>query len=111
MWNEHFGIGVVEYMAAGLVAVAHASGGPLMDIVVPLNDCPTGSVFLYLLIAGYLATTKEEFASKMHQALQLSDTERRALQHRARQAVLERFSNDAFQYRFVENVRSILKLN
>jgi len=28
MWNEHFGIGIVECMAAGLIMVAHASGGP-----------------------------------------------------------------------------------
>ena len=28
MWNEHFGIGVVEMMAAGLVTIAHNSGGP-----------------------------------------------------------------------------------
>lgn len=33
MWNEHFGMGVVEYMAAGLIPVVHASGGPLLDIV------------------------------------------------------------------------------
>ena len=26
MWNEHFGIGVVEMMAAGLAVVAHDSG-------------------------------------------------------------------------------------
>jgi hypothetical protein len=34
MWNEHFGIGVVELMAAGVVTIAHNSGGPKMDIVV-----------------------------------------------------------------------------
>lgn len=34
MWNEHFGIGVVEYLAAGLVGVVHDSGGPKEDIVV-----------------------------------------------------------------------------
>ena len=28
MWNEHFGIGVVEMMAAGVVTIAHDSGGP-----------------------------------------------------------------------------------
>lgn len=28
MWNEHFGISIVECMAAGLIVVAHASGGP-----------------------------------------------------------------------------------
>lgn len=31
MWNEHFGISIVEGMAAGLVMVAHASGGPKYD--------------------------------------------------------------------------------
>jgi alpha-1,2-mannosyltransferase len=43
MWNEHFGIGVVEYMAAGLISVVHNSGGPKLDIVTPLDDKPTGS--------------------------------------------------------------------
>jgi alpha-1,2-mannosyltransferase len=42
MWNEHFGIGVVEYQAAGLVAVVHDSGGPKMDIVVDVEGEPTG---------------------------------------------------------------------
>lgn len=42
MWNEHFGIGVVEYQAAGLVAVVHDSGGPKMDIVVDVDGEPTG---------------------------------------------------------------------
>jgi glycosyltransferase involved in cell wall biosynthesis len=35
MWNEHFGISVVEMMAAGLLVIAHDSGGPQMDIVTP----------------------------------------------------------------------------
>jgi alpha-1,2-mannosyltransferase len=42
MWNEHFGIGVVEYQASGLVAVVHNSGGPKMDIVVDIEGNPTG---------------------------------------------------------------------
>lgn len=33
MWNEHFGISVVELMAAGLVVIAHNSGGPKLDII------------------------------------------------------------------------------
>lgn len=32
MWNEHFGIGVVEYISAGVVPLVHASAGPLLDI-------------------------------------------------------------------------------
>lgn len=44
MWNEHFGIGVVEYQAAGLISVVHASGGPKMDIVVDIDGEPTGKI-------------------------------------------------------------------
>ena len=42
MWNEHFGIGIVEYQAAGLVSVVNDSGGPKRDIVVDLDGKPTG---------------------------------------------------------------------
>ncbi|KAF5360868.1 hypothetical protein D9756_004945 [Leucocoprinus leucothites] len=42
MVDEHFGINVVEFMAAGVIPVAHASGGPLKDIIVPFNGQPTG---------------------------------------------------------------------
>ena len=42
MWNEHFGIGVVEYQAAGLICVVNDSGGPKLDIVVDCHDGPTG---------------------------------------------------------------------
>ncbi|KAL9596902.1 MAG: hypothetical protein Q9179_004466, partial [Wetmoreana sp. 5 TL-2023] len=38
MWNEHFGIGVVEYQAAGLIPVVNNSGGPKMDIVIPWGE-------------------------------------------------------------------------
>ena len=42
MWNEHFGIGVVEYQAAGLISVVNDSGGPKEDIVVEFDGGPTG---------------------------------------------------------------------
>ena len=42
MWNEHFGIGVVEYQAAGLISVVHNSGGPKLDIVTEIDGQPTG---------------------------------------------------------------------
>ena len=42
MWNEHFGIGVVEYQAAGLISVVHDSGGPKGDIVIEFQGGPTG---------------------------------------------------------------------
>ena len=42
MWNEHFGIGVVEYQAAGLICVVNNSGGPKEDIVIDYDGKPTG---------------------------------------------------------------------
>jgi alpha-1,2-mannosyltransferase len=44
MWNEHFGIGVVEYQAAGLISVVHDSGGPKRDIVTKVDGEPTGEL-------------------------------------------------------------------
>ncbi|KAK6466053.1 protein required for asparagine-linked oligosaccharide assembly [Scheffersomyces coipomensis] len=37
MWNEHFGIGVVEYLARGVIPIVHASAGPYLDIVTGWN--------------------------------------------------------------------------
>jgi alpha-1,2-mannosyltransferase len=48
MWNEHFGIGVVEYQAAGLISVVNNSGGPKLDIVVEIDGGVTGLFSLSL---------------------------------------------------------------
>jgi alpha-1,2-mannosyltransferase len=55
MWNEHFGIGVVEMMAAGVITIAHNSGGPREDIVVPWKGAKT----------GYLAATPSQYADAL----------------------------------------------
>jgi alpha-1,2-mannosyltransferase len=53
MWNEHFGIGVVEYQAAGMISVVNDSGGPKLDIVVEVDGKPTGMLFpIPLLCVG-----------------------------------------------------------
>lgn len=57
MLDEHFGIVVVEYLAAGCVALANNSGGVKLDIV-------TGSF-------GRLASTKEEYADAMQELFSL----------------------------------------
>jgi len=41
MRDEHFGISVIEMMAAGLITVAHKSAGPLNDIIGPASS-PVG---------------------------------------------------------------------
>ncbi|KAF6755846.1 mannosyltransferase [Ephemerocybe angulata] len=85
MVDEHFGINIVEYMAAGVIPVTHASGGPLKDIVVPLGGEITGMwVFQHLLgidsgtspfEIGYHAKTPTEFSEAFHRVLSLSADE------------------------------------
>lgn len=53
MWNEHFGIGVVEYQAAGLISVVHDSGGPKGDIVTEIDGLPTGAYIPILCLRGF----------------------------------------------------------
>lgn len=76
MVDEHFGITVVELMAAGLIPIAHASAGPLLDIVTPVRGEP----------AGLLARDVEEFAERLAEALGMGKAQRRGMRERAREA-------------------------
>ncbi|KAH7339450.1 glycosyltransferase family 4 protein [Rhizoctonia solani] len=87
MVDEHFGINVVEFMAAGLIPVVHSSGGPLNDIVVPYQNQPT----------GYHATDPVSFAQAFHEALSLPSREALAMRKRARALAVERFSTEGFE--------------
>ncbi|KAI8092399.1 uncharacterized protein B0P05DRAFT_462425 [Gilbertella persicaria] len=83
MWNEHFGIGVVEYMAAGLIPVAHNSGGPKLDIVTEYDGQPT----------GYLADSPDTFADCLNAALETHDD---AMAANARASACDKFSEETF---------------
>ena len=89
MWNEHFGIGVVEMMAAGLLVVANSSGGPKSDIVVPFEGQRT----------GFLALSCEQYAECMEEALSMSKTPMIEMRQRARTSAL-RFSDELFSGAF-----------
>lgn len=73
MADEHFGICVVEYMAAGAVPLAHDSAGPRLDIVVPALRAPDCRALADPAAAseavGMLATTEEEYAECLHALL------------------------------------------
>ncbi|KAI5286772.1 asparagine-linked glycosylation protein [Ascosphaera aggregata] len=99
MWNEHFGMSVVEYQAAGLLSVTHDSGGPRKDIVVDLGDGPT----------GYRATTVEEFAAAYETALSLPETEKLAMRVRARQSA-RRFTEEEFCQKWVVKMERLVDL-
>ncbi|KAF8515293.1 glycosyltransferase family 4 protein [Gautieria morchelliformis] len=87
MVDEHFGINIVEFLAAGLIPVVHASGGPLHDIVVPRNGEPT----------GFHCTSLATFAESLHAALDLTPEEDLAMRRRAREHAVERFSEREFE--------------
>ncbi|KHJ97822.1 hypothetical protein OESDEN_02201 [Oesophagostomum dentatum] len=53
MWNEHFGISVVEGMAAGTIMLAHDSGGPELDILRPSTERKENFPL------GFLAATRD----------------------------------------------------
>ncbi|KAI0365333.1 mannosyltransferase [Pilatotrama ljubarskyi] len=87
MVDEHFGINIVEFMAAGVIPVAHASGGPLLDIIVPLNGEPT----------GYHATSPETFAEAFRTVFTLPQEAEWAMRQRARTLAVQKFSADEFE--------------
>lgn len=97
MWNEHFGIGLVECMAAGCVMVAHRSGGPLQDIVVEWEGSRT----------GFLAETADEFADCLLQVMEMSEEDRTAMASVGRNAS-SRFSVKSFERRLLSAVDFLL---
>ena len=85
MWNEHFGIGVVEMCAAGIAVIAHNSGGPALDII-------------HSGVTGYLADSEDEYAEAMATLLLGPKAEERRAKVAAagRARVATRFSEAAF---------------
>ncbi|MED6131058.1 asparagine-linked glycosylation protein [Stylosanthes scabra] len=97
MTDEHFGISVVEYMAAGAIPIAHNSAGPKMDIVLDEDGEQT----------GFLACTSEEYADAILRVLRMPQTERLAMAAAARRRAT-RFSEQRFYDDFKNAVRPIL---
>lgn len=98
MLDEHFGIGVVELMAAGLITIAHKSGGPLLDIIETSESSRL----------GFLASSAEEYSHTIRYILYMSDEEICGIRERARASV-ERFSTKKFQEEFLRAVEPLFK--
>jgi alpha-1,2-mannosyltransferase len=105
MWNEHFGIGIVEMMAAGLIVIAHNSGGPKSDIVVPYpytaqdNSSTAAAAATTIATTGFLATTVEEYAERIHYVMSLNTNEKSTIRQNAMESS-KRFTDEVFAQSF-----------
>ena len=96
MVDEHFGIGVVECMAAGTIMLAHNSAGPMMDIVVPHRGERT----------GFLAETEDEYCEALFSIYRMSPSARARVRDAAREHV-KKFSQEKFNMNFMEAFNSL----
>lgn len=85
-------------MAAGTIILAHNSGGPKLDIVVPYE----GS------ITGFLSENEEDYADTMAQIFSLSPAKRLEIRQNARQSV-KRFAEREFEAAFLLSVEQLFK--
>ena len=99
MRDEHFGISVVEYMAAGAVPLAHDSAGPRMDIVTPRAPGQPRP--------GRLADSEAGFAAALEELLLMPEPQRLQLAAAAREAASQ-FSEDAFAEGLIAALRRVL---
>ncbi|TIC08688.1 UDP-Glycosyltransferase/glycogen phosphorylase [Wallemia mellicola] len=107
MIDEHFGINVVEYMASGLIPLAHASAGPLLDIIVDYNGERTGmsdssTLIYFLIILGYHGRDVKDFAQRIDEIFSLDSNKDLEMRQRARNSVVERLSDKKFNEDFLQ---------
>lgn len=85
-------------MAAGVVPIAHDSGGPRADIVVPFHGHST----------GYLAATETQYADALAAVFSSPPAERLATAAAGRASVA-RFSDEEFLLSFYAGVAGLLR--
>eukprot|EP01016_Furgasonia_blochmanni_P011766 TRINITY_DN1545_c0_g1_i2.p1 TRINITY_DN1545_c0_g1~~TRINITY_DN1545_c0_g1_i2.p1 ORF type:complete len:270 (-),score=83.92 TRINITY_DN1545_c0_g1_i2:392-1084(-) len=102
MDSEHFGIAVVEMMAAGVVVTAHKSAGPKLDII---REKKAGEE------VGSLAVTKEDYIQASSEYVKLFEKDRKkfdAIALRAREQA-KKFSDQAFSKSFSDSFHFLVE--
>lgn len=90
MKNEHFGIVLLECMAAGLITIAHNSGGPRTDII---DDTKS----------GFLADNLEDFGEVLVSVSKMSAAQRIAISECSTKKA-DQFSTQVFEDSFIRLV-------
>lgn len=88
-------------MAAGLIMLAHRSGGPLMDIVTEVPEEER---------TGFLAQTAQEYAQQIKRILELTPKQQQEIRARARKS-MDRFSDEQFSKKFTQALEPLLTLD
>ncbi|EGT60181.1 hypothetical protein CAEBREN_19733 [Caenorhabditis brenneri] len=93
MHNEHFGISVVEAMAASTIILSNDSGGPKMDIVKNFEQhC-----------VGYLSVTRDEYVETILKIVEEGREKRDEIRKYARKS-LTRFGEAAFDRLWINEI-------
>ena len=100
MYAEHFGIGNVEGLAAGLIPVVHNSGGVREDIVVPFEGKQI----------GYKCETEADYADAFATVLvDMDEGEKYKMRLRCRESS-KRFTAEVFEEKWNEEMKMLVKL-
>ena len=99
MWNQHFGISVVEMMSNDLITIGHNNGGPKSDII----TLPTTQHQQ----TGYLANTEEEYVQAIYDIYQLQHGDKEKIRQAAKVSC-ERFSDEVFMHDFKFHLSEVL---
>lgn len=96
MENEHFGIVLLEFMAAGLITVAHNSGGPRADIIDHKRN-------------GFLANDVDDFSLNLAIINGMSFDERQTIRANAVRKS-DQFSVQVFEHSLIKLVDNFFHL-
>lgn len=94
MREEHFGISIVEFMASGLITIAHRSGGPQSDLIRCEEE-------------GFLCDSVEEYARTIESIILMPESARSEIRSKARDSAVSRFHSSVFHKKFLDALRSV----